>query len=134
MADFIGSINFFRSDILGNANVGIDRTLREELEQNSTKLKACRPENIEIVQDGSLNSFRAEVVNVEFHGYGYRLLAALNDSGKEAAGTDCISFDLPAEQYERRPIARGEIISIRFKRGKLYYFENKDENTNFTAV
>jgi iron(III) transport system ATP-binding protein len=134
VADFIGSINFFRSDILGNANVGIDRTLREELEQNSTKLKACRPENIEIVQDGSLNSFRAEVVNVEFHGYGYRLLAALNDSGKEAAGTDCISFDLPAEQYERRPIARGEIISIRFKRGKLYYFENKDENTNFTAL
>jgi iron(III) transport system ATP-binding protein len=44
VADFIGSINFFRSDILGNANVGIDRTLREELEQNSTKLKACRPE------------------------------------------------------------------------------------------
>jgi iron(III) transport system ATP-binding protein len=132
VADFIGSINFFKTDILLNANKTTDSTLLSRLETNRSSLKACRPENIEVVEDRSLNSFNVIVYDIEFHGYGYRLW--LDISGKDESsihnGNDHISFDISSEQYKSMKVKKGDCISIRFKRGKLYYFNTASFSSN----
>lgn len=123
VADFIGSINFFRTDILSKANKTTDKNLIENLSLNQINLKACRPENIEIVEKKSLNSFNVIVHDIEFHGYGYRLMLDLGKQEGAPIGNDYISFDLSTEEMNRRRIQKGDEVSIRFKRGKLCYFD-----------
>ncbi len=123
VADFIGSINFFRTDILSKANKTTDKNLIENLSLNQINLKACRPENIEIVEKKSLNSFNVIVHDIEFHGYGYRLMLDLGMQEGAPVGNDYISFDLSTEEMNRRRIQKGDEVSIRFKRGKLCYFD-----------
>lgn len=123
VADFIGSINFFRTDILSKANKTTDKNLIENLSLNQINLKACRPENIEIVEKKSLNSFNVIVHDIEFHGYGYRLMLDLGTQEGAPVGNDYISFDLSTEEMNRRRIQKGDEVSIRFKRGKLCYFD-----------
>jgi len=125
VADFIGSINFFKNDLLSNANLATDRSLMENLSENRSNLKACRPENIEIVENKSLNSFNVEIEDIEFHGYGYRLYVDLNDKEERLADGSTVSFDLSSDDMHRRNLKRGDHISIRFKRGKLRYFQTE---------
>ncbi len=122
VADFIGSINFFRADLLTRANVTTDKMLVEGLTSGRNELKACRPENIEIVEPKSLNSFNVIVHDIEFHGYGYRLWLDLGEGGAAPLNNDFISFDLSTDKVSRLGIKKGDSISIRFKRGKLCYF------------
>lgn len=124
VADFIGSINFFRTDIRSNANITTDATLIENLTENQENLKACRPEDIEIVQKKSLNSFNVRVHDIEFHGYGYRLWLALGDYDNALVNNDYISIDMSSDELAGFGIQIGDEISIRFKRGKLHYFHN----------
>lgn len=126
VADFVGSINFFKTDILGSANKTNDQGLFNELTINRSKLKACRPENIEIVEEKSLNSFNTEVYDIEFHGYGYRLWLHLLDKSEENFGKELISYDISTDDFLRLNINKKDMIAIRFKRGKLHYFD--DEN------
>ncbi len=122
VADFVGSINFFQADLLPNANVTTDQALLENLSRNRDALKACRPENIEIVEPKSLNSFNVTVHDIEFRGYAYRLWLDLTDSESGPVNNDYISFDLSAEEMRTRRIRIGDQISIRFRRGSLCYF------------
>ena len=124
VADFIGSINFFQADIRSNANVTTDKTLIEDLSENQGSLKACRPEDIEIVQKKSLNSFNVSVHDIEFHGYGYRLWLDLGDHENAPVNNDYISIDMSADELKHLGIRKGDDISIRFRRGKLHYFSS----------
>ncbi|MBP5453383.1 MAG: putative 2-aminoethylphosphonate ABC transporter ATP-binding protein [Lachnospiraceae bacterium] len=122
VADFIGSINFFRGNLSKNANITTDKQLSEKLFESSEEtLKACRPENIEIVEENSLNSFNVSVHDVEFHGYGYRLWLSLMGQNN-TLGNEYLSFDISTEEFFKRALKIGDIISIRFKKGKLHYF------------
>ena len=123
VADFIGSINFFRSDILENVNSTTDKTLVENLSLNQMNLKACRPENIEIVERKSLNSFNVKVKEIEFHGYAYRLWLSLKGHDEEMVNSEYISIDLSLDDMIKYQIKKGDSVSIRFKRGKLCYFQ-----------
>ncbi|MCQ2452429.1 MAG: putative 2-aminoethylphosphonate ABC transporter ATP-binding protein [Oscillospiraceae bacterium] len=127
VADFIGSINFFRNDLLASANLTSDRELVEGLSLNSMSLKACRPENVEIVEPRSLNSFNAVIHDVEFHGYGYRLLLELSGDNTPV-NSDYLSFDVSSEDFFRMGLEKGKPIAIRFKRGCICYF-NSEEDT-----
>lgn len=127
VADFIGSINFFSTDIRFNANVTTDTALVETLTENQENLKACRPEDIEIVQKKSLNSFNVKVHDIEFHGYGYRLWLDLGDAENTPLNNDYISIDMSSDDLTGLGIRKGDEISIRFKRGKLHYFHNNTE-------
>ena len=99
-----------------------DKMLVEGLTSGRNELKACRPENIEIVEPKSLNSFNVIVHDIEFHGYGYRLWLDLGEEGAAPLNNDFISFDLSTDKVSRLGIKKGDSISIRFKRGKLCYF------------
>lgn len=125
VADFIGSINFFRDDIYANANITTDKDLKEKLTDGKNRVNACRPENIEIVEKNSINSFNVKIHDIEFHGYGYRLLLDLSNGEKNPAEGDPISFDISSDEFFRRGLKVGEEISIRFKRGKLCYFDEE---------
>lgn len=125
VGDFIGSINFFRNDLSKNANIMTDKSLNSAISLNDMILKACRPENIEIVEQKSLNSFNVVVHDIEFHGYGYRLWLDLKTDSETTVNSEFISFDISTEEYHRRNIRIGSILSIRFKRGKLFYFDAK---------
>ena len=125
VADFVGSINFFTGNLSKNANITTDEQLKEKLiSDNSTYLKACRPENIEIVEEKSLNSFNVRIRSIEFHGYGYRLWLGLTEDDV-ALNNEYLSFDISSEEFFKRKLAVNDIISIRFKKGKLHYFEEE---------
>lgn len=128
VADFVGSINFFHADLLPNANITTDPSLIENLPKNRDALKACRPENIEIVERKSLNSFNVTIHDIEFHGYAYRLWLDLNDQDDTPVNNDYISFDLSADEMKSRKLKKGDNISIRFKRGSLRYFGVDEES------
>lgn len=130
VADFIGSINFFSSDIRSKANLTTDRSLIEKLTEHQENIKACRPEDIEIVQKKSLNSFNVMVHDIEFHGYGYRLWLALGNTENSPVNGDYISMDLSADELASLGIQPGDEISIRFKRGKLHYFHRQEQIVN----
>lgn len=125
VADFIGSINFFSGNLSKNANITTDKQLEEKLiNRGSSVLKACRPEDIEIVEEKSLNSFNVKIHTIEFHGYGYRLWLNLMEDDM-SLNNEYLSFDISAEEFFRRHLSVNDIISIRFKRGKLHYFEGE---------
>ncbi len=123
VADFIGSINFFKNDLRDNANITTDKALDRVISSEGIGLKACRPENIEIVEPRSLNSFNVIVHDIEFHGYGYRIWLDIKNGRETSVNSEFISFDISTDEYHRRNIRIGSTISIRFKRGKLRYFE-----------
>lgn len=125
VADFIGSINFFRDDISENANITTDKNLSHGLMSHRTSIKACRPENIEIVEFNSLNSFNVKIHDIEFHGYGYRLWLDLKNKASAPINNDYISFDISTEEFLKRRLKKNDSISIRFKRGKLCYFDEE---------
>lgn len=127
VADFIGSINFFKADILQNANYTTDKELVENLKANKKNLKACRPENIEIVEEHSINSFNVKVKDIEFHGSGYRLWLDLEGNDEHSLNNDYISFDISTEEFYSIGIKKNDIISIRFKKKKLQYFEMEEK-------
>ncbi len=125
VADFIGSINFFKGNLSKNANITTDKQLEEKLlKKSGNLLKACRPEDIEIVEERSLNSFNVQIHNIEFHGYGYRLWLSLTED-EMSLNNEYLSFDISTEEFFKRSLSAGDIISIRFKRGKLHYFEEE---------
>ena len=125
VADFIGSINFFRGNLSRNANITTDKQLEEKLLGTGPNgLKACRPEDIEIVEERSLNSFNVKIHTIEFHGYGYRLWLSLMEDDM-SLNNEYLSFDISAEEFFRRRLSVNDIISIRFKKGKLHYFEGE---------
>lgn len=128
VADFIGSINFFRKDIRSSANKTTDTSLFDNLTQHQENLKACRPEDIEIVRNKSLNSFNVTVHDIEFHGYGYRLWLALGDDKNSPINNDYISIDVSSDELSNLGIQKEDEISIRFKRGKLHYFHQAAES------
>ncbi|MBS7240619.1 MAG: putative 2-aminoethylphosphonate ABC transporter ATP-binding protein [Acetatifactor sp.] len=130
VADFIGSINFFQTDIRTNANLTTDKSLMEKLTEHQENIKACRPEDIEIVQKKSLNSFNVLVHDIEFHGYGYRLWLDLGESENALVNNDYISVDMSADELASLGIRKGDEISIRFKRGKLHYFHQTKKQAN----
>lgn len=125
VADFIGSINFFKDNLSGNANITTDKLLSERLLESEGSLKACRPEDIEIVEPNSLNSFNVKIHDIEFHGYGYRLCLSLKDGQTGPINNEFISFDISSEEFFKRKLKADDNISIRFKRGKLHYLEEE---------
>ena len=78
-------------------------------------LKACRPENIEIVERKSLNSFNVKVKEIEFHGYAYRLWLSLKGHEEEMVNSEYISIDLSLDDMIKYQIKKGDSVSIRFK-------------------
>lgn len=124
VADFIGSINFFQADVRKNAEKMTEdkELLISDLEKNRYKIKACRPENIEIVEFKSLNSFRVKVKEIEFHGFCYRITMSLRDESESTFNHEYISCDMTTEEFNRMQIKVGDKISIRFKDGKLHYY------------
>lgn len=125
VADFIGSINFFKGSLSDNANITTDKLLSEKLMGSEGSLKACRPEDIEIVEANSLNSFNVSIHDIEFHGYGYRLWLGLKDKNTAPVNNEYLSFDISTEEFFKRDLKVNDNISIRFKRGKLHYFEEE---------
>lgn len=125
VADFIGSINFFKGNIYENANITTDSALTENLVLHRDSIKACRPENIEIVEKNSLNSFNVKIHDIEFHGYGYRLWLDLRNKESAPVNNEYISFDISTDEFFKRELKVGDKISIRFKRGKLVFFDEE---------
>lgn len=127
VADFVGSINFFQTNILKNANTVTDHQLMEDLKAHEGDMKACRPEDIEVVEEGSLNSFNAWVHDIEFHGYAFRLWLTLDEAEVNVPLTnkEMLSFDVPPERFATMEVKKGSRISIRFRRGKIHYFKEE---------
>lgn len=139
-AEMMGPVNFFHSDIMNNANVTVDQELKDGLKNNPHSLKACRPENIEIVGQSSLNSFNVKIYDIEFRGSFYRLTLNLF-SGNEAlvadaaadadydaapivttSDDDLIFVDIPSAEFAALHLAAGANVSIRFRSGRLFFF------------
>lgn len=143
VADFIGSINFFQTDISENEeakpsnkspywkmeDIGADEKQKASLRKNHYRVKACRPENIEIVERGTPDSFKVMVEDVEFHGFAFRLSLALRTAKATTLDSDeIIYFDMPTEEFEKSGLKIGDKIYIRFREGKLLYYNlNMDQ-------
>lgn len=124
VADFIGSINFFHTDVSKDVIPTENGTesLKDELVGTRYRIKACRPENIELVENGTPNSFKVTVHDVEFHGYGYRLALELRSSNEKIFSNEYISIDLTTEEFKRLQIEKNAKVSVRFKKGGLLYY------------
>lgn len=137
VADFIGSINFFQTDISEDENTVPDNKKpywkmadiqkeekqKESMRKNRFRVKACRPENIEIVEKGTPDSYRVRVSDIEFHGFAFRISLTLRK--KEQAntlGNETIFLDMPTEQFEQSGLKKDDELSIHFKEGKLLYY------------
>lgn len=150
VADFIGSINFFKTDLADeedrdtrsmpskyktsdmNREPGGKVTQKTMLSRNRFKIKACRPENIEIVEEGTEDAFKVRVKDMEFHGSGYRLTLALRDDSQQMVHGESIYCDMPTEEFEKADIKAGDKIYIHFKEGKLLYY-NLDLDRNIES-
>lgn len=137
VADFIGSINFFQTDISESEDtklsskspswkmedIGENEKQKVALRKNRYRVKACRPENIEIVDKGTSDSFKVTVEDIEFHGFAFRLSLALRSSTAAMLGSDeIVYFDMPTEEFEELGLKVGDKIYIHFKDGKLLYY------------
>lgn len=137
VADFIGSINFFQTDISESEDtklsskspswkmedIGENEKQKVALRKNRYRVKACRPENIEIVDKGTSDSFKVTVEDIEFHGFAFRLSLALRSSTAAMLGSDeIVYFDMPTEEFEESGLKVGDKIYIHFKDGKLLYY------------
>jgi len=102
---------------------------KASLRKNRYRVKACRPENIEIVEKNTPDSFKVRVEDVEFHGFAFRLSLALRSGGAATMGSDeIVYFDMPTEEFERSGLKKGDKIYIHFKDGKLLYYNlNMDQ-------
>lgn len=143
VADFIGSINFFQSDISENeekkpdnknpywkmSDIGKEEKQKESLRKNRFRVKACRPENIEIVEKGVPDSYKVMVSDVEFHGAAFRISLTLRKKGQaNMLGSEVIFLDMPTEQFEQSGLKNGDELYIHFKEGKLLYYNlNMDQ-------
>lgn len=133
VADFIGSINFFRTDITKELEEAPKKTAQTELlRMNRYRIKACRPENIEIVDKNEEDSFKVKIKDIEFHGAAYRLILSLRSDTESMINNEYIYFDMQTEQFEKAGIQKGDKIYIHFSEGKLLYYNLdlgiKDEN------
>ncbi len=123
VADFIGSINFFKTDITKGMEEEPGVTAQTQLLQvNRYKIKACRPENIEIAHESKADSFKVKIKDIEFHGAVYRLMLSLRSDSESMINNEYISFDMPTEAFEKTGIKKGDKIYIHFKEGKLLYY------------
>ena len=143
VADFIGSINFFQTDISESEDtkpsnkspywkmedIGVGEKQKASLRKNRYRVKACRPENIEIVEKNTPDSFKVKIEDVEFHGFAFRLSLALRTAEATTLGSDeIVYFDMPTEEFEKSGLKTGDKIYIHFKEGKLLYYNlNMDQ-------
>lgn len=136
VGDFIGSINFFKSDISIDVDtvfdnkspswrkkdIGENEKQKSELRNNKFRVKACRPENIEIVEKGSPDSYRVTIKDIEFHGFAFRLSLGISNKSADTLGSEMIFFDMPSEEFEKSGLKIGDKISIHFKTGKILFY------------
>lgn len=136
VADFIGSINFFQTDISEDesrkadnknpywkmSDIGEGEKQKEDMRKNRYRVKACRPENIEIVEKGTPDSYKVRISDVEFHGSAFRISLSLRKNQASTLGSEVIYLDMPTERFEAMGLKSGDDLYIHFKEGKLLYY------------
>lgn len=113
VADFVGSVNFFSTDI---------KTTDEEGARHSYKLKAIRPENIKLLDKDADDGFAVKVSDIEFHGPSYRLSLAINEDDKIKFSEDVVTIDIPSKKFMTLGIKKKDKIHILFEDNKLLLY------------
>ena len=121
VADFIGEINFFEN---GSAK---DEVLEETIHENRYKIKAIRPENIEILKDEGQRGITVHVVGTEFHGASYRIIMGIESKYDDVIKGENISMNISSSEFKILNIKRGDKIKIRFKDDKLIFYNWNSE-------
>lgn len=113
VADFVGSINFFSTDI---------RKTDAEGARYAYKLKAIRPENIKLLSNDSNEGFEVKVKEIEFHGPSYRLSLIINEDDKIKFSDDVVTIDIPSKKFISLGIKKQDKIRIMFEDDKLLLY------------
>ncbi len=113
VADFVGSVNFFSTDI---------KTTDGEGARHAYKLKAIRPENIKLLSDESSGGYPVKVQDIEFHGPSYRLSLVINEDDKIKFSDDIVTIDIPSKKFMSLGIKKKDKIRIQFEDDKLLLY------------
>lgn len=116
VADFIGEINFFEN---GSTK---DDVLQETIQENRYKIKAIRPENIEILESENERGIKVTVVGTEFHGSSYRVILEIKSRFEDVIEGENISMNISSNQFKELNIKKNDEIKIRFKDEKLIFY------------
>ena len=120
VADFIGEINFFESSLAK------DEILQKHIKGNKFRIKAIRPENIEIAK-GDEPGITVSVVDKEFHGSSYRLILKIESKDEKVVKGEFISINVPSNEYKQLNVKKNERIKIKFKEDKLIFYNLNTE-------
>ena len=122
VADFVGSINFFTAPIDEQSEIA-----KEKMIDNRYRLKAIRPENIQVVGKEEEKGIKAKVQDVEFHGPVYRLTLTLREELSYLVTDDFITLDISAQDFFNSHIQKGNKIRIFFEEEKLLFYNTDEE-------
>jgi iron(III) transport system ATP-binding protein len=116
VADFVGTINFFvNSDLSAQGD-----EMSEKLQDNHYKLKAIRPEHVSIADGDS--GLVASVHDIEFQGASYRVTLALTGGNEEIFGSEHVSMDVAALEYQKLGIAVGDTVRVRLGEDNMLFY------------
>lgn len=116
VADFIGSINMFTT----NYNEDND-------DPNRFKIKAIRPENIEVLPNTAPEGVKVKVINIEFHGATYRLTLRLREDSAVTLMDNDITVDVPTSVFTEYDIKQGGHIKVKFNDSRMIYYNTDKE-------
>lgn len=106
VADFIGTINFFKT---------------------AGSYAAIRPENIIVEQKQTVNSMKAIVENIEFRGSSYRLYVKLHENNNVKTDNELLIVDIPVNQGESLFFDKGKTLFVRFPEQKIIVYESGEQ-------
>lgn len=124
VADFVGSINFFYTGI---DDQSVDA--KEKMVSNHYKIKAIRPENINIMEKEAPAGMRVKVRDIEFRGPVYRLTLALREDNEYKVIDDVVTIDIPANAFNDLQIDKGDKIKVYFNEDKLLFYNTNLEGS-----
>ncbi len=128
VADFVGSINFFTTPIDEQSDEA-----KSKMNTNHYKLKAIRPENINIVGQDIDGGIKVKVKDIEFHGPAYRLTLSMKDDGEYVVADDYVTIDVPSAEFMELGIKKKDKIKVFFKEDKLLFYKTDMEGSNFKS-
>ena len=124
VADFVGAINFFTTPIDDQSEKA-----KEKMSGNHYRLKAIRPENIEIIKEDQKEGFETSVKDIEFHGAVYRLTLALRKKDAYLSADDAITIDVPSAEFTSLDLHEKDKLRVFFKEDKLLFYNTDQEGS-----
>lgn len=124
VADFVGSINFFTASIEEQSEEA-----KKKMTSNHYRIKAIRPENINIVEKNAVEGLNVKVRDIEFHGASYRLTLSLRDETEHMINSENITIDIPSTEFLTLGINIKDKVRICFNEDKLLFY-NTDMEKN----